>query len=295
MSPVSEEHGQYLVEFALAFTVFILFILFVIDIGLVIYNHNLFYRGVSIGAREASLGASNDQIEQAVGSYVEDRYFPGVFSVAIPPNGVQINPPDEIDRVDGANVTVIMDSRFGISIFQFLPLTVELPIRSGELIVQENDRDRDGRKDSLESDPGDHDNDGIQDEFQFDGSDTDPDGDANAWHSDTIAIGYFDSSGTSSCDGYAFYRPNDSPASADLCSYQGNTWDQAFDGEYHAPELWNDGSIALPMLFSRRLPRWNVDNSTRTEIVRELQTAYDRDNDGWEDKYDEAPNDPLVH
>jgi len=297
----SNESGQYMVEFALSFTLFILFVFFVIDLGLLIYNHNLFYRAVSRGAREASLGASNQQITRSIGEFVSDRYFPGVFSVANPPEGVEIRPTNEIDRVDGTEVIVIMDARFGISIFQFLPLTVELPIRSRELIVQDNDRDRDGLKDRMETHPGDHDNNGNVDELRFDGPDGDADGDGENWSSDTVAIGYFQSGGVITCSGYAIYRPEAGGSRNNTCTfnptkYGTGTWEQWFDGAYHAPEIWDDNSVALPKLFERQLPRWSVDNDPGlVRFTRILRTAYDADNDGWEDKYDDFPKDPFQH
>lgn len=292
------ERGQYLVEFALAFTMFVMFVIFVIDIGLVIYNHSVFYRGVSIGAREASLGASNQEIETAVGNFVEDRYLPGIFSVAHPSEGVQVEPDDEIDRVDGRIVIVNMDAEFGISLLQFFPLTIELPIRSRELIVQDNDDDRDGLKDSLEANPQDHNNNGIVDELRFDGPDPDADGDGVGWASDTVAIAFVDPAAPFNCQGYLIYRPNASAGSrTSTCTFNGNpNWEQWFEGTYHAPEIWDDNSVALPKLYERRLPNWSVlNNGSIFFIKRTLRTAYDEDNDGWEDKYDDVDTDPLQH
>lgn len=291
------DSGQYLVEFALAFTVFVFFVVFVIDIGLVIYNHNVFYRGVSIGAREASLGASNSDIEEAVGNFVEDRYLPGVFSVAHPSEGIQIRPSNEIDRVDGVEVVVNMDAEFGISLLQFLPLTAELPIRSRELIVQNNDDDRDGLKDSLEANPRDHDNNGIVDEFRYDGPDADADGDGVGWASDTVAIAFVGPTAPFNCPDYIIYRPNATAGSRGAtCHFLGNPdWEIWFEGTYHAPEIWDDNSVALPKLYERRLPSWSVVNGPPFFIKRTLRTAYDSDNDGWEDKYDRFPDDPFRH
>jgi len=305
---IEGKRGQYMVEFALAFVIFVLFVFFVIDLGLLIYNHNLFYHGVAKGARVASLGGSNADVRDAVKEEIVGSYFPTVFLVARP-DTVSVIPEAEINRVDGTEVLVKMDTTFGITLLFGSPLVFTKPIRSRAVIVQQNDTDRDGCKDSL-SGVGvscnsydtfvntykrDHANSNQQDAYMFGGDDIDPDGDGVNWDADTVAIAYISNGG---CDGYYIYRPNNQPGSVDcgnVGSISGAVWESWFDGWYHAPEIWDDASEAPPQFFERKLPRWQVDNSTLTYHIIELQTAYDSVNNGWEDKYDPTPEVAQTH
>lgn len=300
------DDGQYMVEFSLAFLIFVMFIFVVVDLGFLIYNHNLFYNAVYRGARQASLGASNDEIVDTVESIAVEQYYPGVFMMARPNEGIEIEPSDEMDRVQGRSVTVRLDTTFGISLGGLVPLTATFPISSESLIHVNNDRDRDGRKDSEEGNPRDHDNDGSNDQYFFQGPDSDADGDGAAVGSDTVTIGYFDeapTTGFGDYSGYAIHRPNN----AATCSTfewppspapDSRTWETppCFDGDYHAPEIWDNGRESPLRLFSRELPFRQVDNNpARLTFTRTLRTDHDRDNDGWIDKYDDAPGDPTEH
>lgn len=296
------ESGQYLVEFGLSFVVFVIFVFFVIDMGLMIYNHNVFFHGVYVGAREASLGASNNEIRSTVADEVVPSYFPTLFMRAHPDTGVAIRPKDEIERVEGTTVSVEMDSTFGLSLLGLYTMTLEVPISSQALIIASNDEDRDGCKDSLEAPsrdctgyeyfpntyPQDHDNDGTMDQYIFNGPDQDADDDGRTIQQETIQVAYFQN--PPDTPGYYISRPG-----ADNFTLGGRSWDEAFNGTYHAPVLWDNGTQSTPQSFARKLPRWNVNNSSDTTFQRTLFSAYDRDNDGWEDKYDDFPNDPTRH
>lgn len=314
---VQAEKGQYLVEFSLAFAVFVIFVFFVIDIGLLIYNHNLFYRGVSEGARNAGLGRSNQQIRRTVSESVVDRSFPTMLMVANP-DTLSIDPPREIHRVDGREVTLNMDTRFGMSLLWYGVLDLDLPIRSSAVVHRRNDRDRDGCKDELEDTglecvsyqtfpagsnfPRDHDNDGAVDRYIFDGPDTDADNDGTPWNEDYVIVAYTVEGGA---DTYAIYRPNDPfPPGCSSVTVDGNpNYSTCFNGRYHAPELWGGSDTdvvgkveSAPSIFPKSLPIWQVQNSGNIDFVkRQLWTEYDADNDGWEDKFDEHPYDPTRH
>ncbi|MGM0380495.1 MAG: TadE/TadG family type IV pilus assembly protein [bacterium] len=303
--------GQYMVEFALSFSIFIIFVIFVIDLGLLIYNHNLFYHGVARGAREAGLGGTNEEIRQAVRDEIVGSYFPTIFLKA-EVESIDITPSEEILRVDGREVEVGMDPLFGIGLPFLGAIAVEKPISSRMVIIQQNDSDRDGCKDDFSgsttpcnsyrnfssTSAGDHNNNGIIDGYRFNGSDTDPDGDGNHWRGDTVAIAYFNNA---SCAGYYIYRPHNDgerigPVDCGTVEgISGTVWEDWFDGWYHAPEVWDDGTESPLQLFERKLPRRAVDNSSLQSFVRILRTAYDSDNDGWEDRFDENPDDPTVH
>lgn len=306
--------GQYMVEFALSLSVFIFFMLLVMDLGLLIYNHNLFYNAVYRGARQASLGATNDEVRNTVTSYIEDSYFPTLTMISHPDGGVQIRPDQEIDRVQGTSVRVSMDTTFGISMFAMYPLTISVPIRSEELITIRNDDDRDGLKDQLEANPRDHDNDGSDDSYQFDGPDLDADGDGANDQSDTVVIGYFENVNVNlpvSCpisvtclsgfySGYAIVRPNNPLSTVTACSafsWNGLTWQSnpCFDGDYHAREVWDNSGEAPLSFFSKDLPTYHVDNGSDLVYTRTLSAVRDSDNDGWIDKYDDSPNDVTDH
>jgi hypothetical protein len=305
------DDGQYMVEFALSFVIFTIFILYVIDLGLLIYNHNLFYHGIAEAAREASIGASNDEIQQTVEDYIVDRYFPTALMVAQPDTGLVIEPQNEIERVHGTEVTVRMPTTFGFSILGFGNMLLSVPIQSSEVITVQNDEDRDGCKDPLEASgtscngymsfsstaPNDHRNSGNTDQIYFGGSESDADDDGADLYNDRVYIGYFQSppSGGST---YAINRPNDSPltpSGSTTFNWNGRTWETWFEGTYHAPVVWDEGTESVPKPFPRTLPEAQVDNSSETVTIRTLQGDYDRDNDGWEDKYDDQPTNPLQH
>ncbi|MFP4686477.1 MAG: TadE/TadG family type IV pilus assembly protein [bacterium] len=299
--------GQYMVEFALALSVFVFFVFFVIDLGLLIYIHNTFYHGVARGARVAALGGSNDEIQDAVEKEA-GSYLSTIFLIARPEQ-ISVTPEEEINRVDGTEVLVKMDTTIGISLFGVSQLVVTKPVRSRMVVVQQNDADRDGCKDDLsgagvacdsydsfpETFQRDHRNTGSEDAYQFGGEDSDPDGDGIDWADDTVAIAYINNG---ICSGYYIYRPHNQPGSTDcgnIDGISGTVWESWFDGWYHAPEIWEDGTEAAPQLFERKLPRWHVDNSSLTYHVITLRTAYDSVNNGWEDKYDRTPQDPTTH
>ncbi len=303
---IADEQGQYMVEFALSFVVFVLFIFFVIDLGILIYNHNLFYHAVARGARQAGLGASNSEIKESAGQIVTSRYFPTLTFIAHP-QPIQVKPEREMHRVDGREVRVSMDSIFGFSLLGMYQFTVELPVRSRTLIVQQNDQDRDGCKDSLEgpgkscdgyqffpnTNPNDHDNNGTVDEYRFDGSDTDADGDGIKWSGDTLTVAYMNNAVGA---GYFISRQPSLPlAGAANQDPDGRWWEEWFGGTYHAPPIWDDKSEAPSKLFRRKVPSWPVKNSGRDEFMLDIRVEYDMDNDGWEDKFDDHPNNPLAH
>jgi hypothetical protein len=311
------DSGQYMVEFALTFVVFVVFIVFVVDMAFMIYNHNLFYNAVYRGARTAALGASNQEIRNEVSEYAAENYFPTIFMVAHPESGVTISPSDEIDRVQGTTVRVSMRTTFGINFMGMIPVTITYPISSEELFYNFVDNDRDGLKDPLEANPKDHDNDGQNDNYFFSGPDMDADNDGTNAGKDTVKVGYFDgvavdcpgglpfgvdcvTGGTYS--GFAIERPHDAPTASECDVFawpsgSGREWQTppCFDGQYHAPEVWHNQQDASPKLFPRKLPTLHVDNTDDVKEIRTLRTEHDSDNDGWIDKYDEAPNDVTAH
>lgn len=301
------DDGQYMVEFGLAFGIFLLFVLFVMDLGLMIYNHNLFYQGVKEGVREAAVGGDNGEIKNAVHDVAVENYFPTLLTQSAP-DTVAIIPPEEIERVNGTEVEVRMDATFGMMLFGLIPMTITTPIRSRSIVVQDNDEDRDGCKDSMEGTgvfcdgydtwvntyPNDHDNDGTEDEYYVEeGPDLDSDGDGINWGTDTAAIMYTDGGAGTCSRGYYIYRPNRTTGST--CSFDGRTWESWFNGWYHAPEIWDDRSEGNNRLFKRKLPKWQVENTPMDQYERELRLDHDRDNDGWVDKHDDAYKDPLEH
>lgn len=289
--------GQYMVEFALSFSVFIIFVLIVIDLGLLIYNHNLFYHGVSKGARVASLGGTDNEITDAVSREVLPSYFPTMLLVA-EPEPVTIRPDSAMHRVDGKEVTVRMDARFGMSMLWFGNVTVGFPIRSSSVIIQNNDQDRDGCRDSLEGAPGaaaptppcdgltsslnpvfpntwrnDHLNDGDSDVYLFGGRDVDADTfppasvqpsqtrQVDSEAEDTVAIGYFPAGQILASDSLYIQRPQagGAPPCPNQGLFLGASWETCFDGDYHAPELWSGGVEHPPSLFYKTLPTLHVD------------------------------------
>lgn len=296
-----------MVEFSLSFVIFIIFVIFVFDLGLLIYNHNLFYHGVARGARVAGLGGSNEEIRQEISDEVAGRYFPTIFLKA-EIKSVDIIPTEEILRVDGREVEVRMNSVFGLGLPFLGAIAVEKPVSSRMIIVQQNDEDRDGCKDNLAGTEcnsyrnfsntfaGDHSNNGVVDGYRFNGPDTDPDGDGIHWRADTVAIAYINNT---SCSGYYIYRPHNAGdrVSPEDCGtvegISGTVWEAWFDGWYHTPEVWDDGSEAPPRIFERKLARRHVDNTAIESHVVILRTVYDADNDGWEDRFDEAFDDPT--
>ncbi len=302
----SSSRGQYMVEFALAFVIFVIFVFLVIDLGFLIYNHNLYHFAVVEGARVGSLGGSNQAIMEKINQQIDQRTLPGILFLSRP-GDVEIFPAAEIERVDGMDVKINLELFYGLGIFGFMQL-IELPVSTQRLIIQYNDLDNDGCKDQLSgpgvpcnsyqefssTNPRDHRNTGVTDSYLFGGSQEDADGDGVSWEADTIAIGYTDGS-TGSCPaGYYLYRPHDQPLGS-TCEFGGiSGWDQGIisDGWYHAPEIWDDGSEAPQQMFPRRLPRWGVDNSSRPYIIRQLRTAHDTVNNGWLNKYDRYPQDP---
>ncbi len=291
-----EDGGQYMVEFALTFTIFIMFVTVVVDLGLMIYNHNLFYHATYRGARQASLGASNSEIAETVKSYAVDNYYPGLFMVARPTDQLQIEPSDEIDRVQGRTVRVSLETTFGFNLLAMQPITATLPVSSESLVHVQNDDDRDGQKDKLESNPKDHDNNGSVDALSFGGSDRDADDDGTDLPDDTVKVAYFDGvavSGLGTYSGYAIERPNNTSVCADFVwpIASGRDWEKppCFNGTYHAPEIWDNGRYAPSQLFPRKLPRKQVQQSSDTIFIRTLRTDRDSDNDGYIDKYDSEP------
>ncbi|GEM_PF-5888395 len=294
-----------MVEFALAFVVFVFFVLFVFDIALVIYNQNLYHDALVRGARAGALGGSNSEIRETVGKTLSDHLIPTIF-FASAPGEISISPSAEIERVDGREVTLSTEISYGLFTTWPGQLTISLPVKTNTLIVQHNDQDRDGCKDELAGEGvdcegyqffedtyrEDHANDGVQDAYLFGGPGEDADGDGNPWYADTIAIGYTDGSEGTCESGYYLYRPNDSPLGS-TCEFGGiDGWDEELetDGWYHAPEIWDDGSEASPKLFERRLPSWGVENTDRAYIIRELRTAHDKVNNGWVNKFDSYPD-----
>jgi len=124
---------------------------------------------------------------------------------------------------------------------------------------------------------------------------------------DSVVVGYFEAVGLGISDSYAIYRPISKPTAA-TCGPAGNLntspgswldgtqWEDCFDGSYHAPELWSSGVEHPAELFPRRLPVLHVEQlPSVTYDTRVLNAAYDWDNDGWEDKYDEFVTDPTRH
>jgi hypothetical protein len=182
------------------------------------------------------------------------------------------------------------------------------------LITTQNDDDRDGLKDSLEANPDDHDNDGTRDSYQFNGTDMDADNDGANDQSDTVIIGYFKNVNVNipiSCppavtcmsgyfSGYAIARPNDPLSTTISCSafsWNALTWqtNPCFDGDYHAPEIWDNSAEHPDLLFAKDLPTFPVKNGPDLAIIRTLSAVRDSDNDGWVDKYDDSPNDVTSH
>lgn len=299
-----------MVEFALSFVVFIFFVFFVLDIGALIYNHNLYHHALVKAARTGALGGSNDEILDEINQSLEGSYLPSIFFESRT-GDVVIDPFDEIQRVDGREISLELEVTYGLGFLWFHQLTFELPVSTTALIIQHNDVDRDGCKDSLAGTgtecesyqnfsntyEGDHRNNGVQDEYIFKGADRDADGDGERWASDTLAVGYSDGSSGSCGAGYYLYRPNNSPLGG-TCQFGGvSGWDQglATDGRYHAPEIWDDGTEATPRLFERRVPAWGVNNSDKSYVIFTLRADHDRDNDGWIDKFDDSPDDPESH
>ncbi|MFB6346787.1 MAG: TadE/TadG family type IV pilus assembly protein [bacterium] len=306
------ESSQYMVEFGLTFAFFIFFVIQVFDISILIYNHHLLYHGASQAARESALGASNNKIKDTVVTSAVDNFLPSIMGRAHI-NKITISPKEEINRVRGTETSVTLDAELGFMVLGVYPLTLEIPISSHSFVTQKNDRDRDGCKDSMEGPntpcdsyesfdwtvSGNHDND-LGGSTQSDsyylrmGNDIDADDDGTTYLSDTVAIGYFGSGAPGDCEGYAIFRPNDG-ANSPQCSFQGNTWEEWFEGGYHAPEIWSDDSDASPKVFSRKLPKWHVVHSTLTHFTRNLRTEHDLDNDGWIDKYDDRYVRPEEH
>lgn len=311
--PVLSDDAQYMVEFALAFVIFIFFIFFVIDLSLFIYNHNVLYHGTVNAVEVAANGATNAEIKNELHRTGIENYIPSPMSrVAI--DTITLTPSEEMLRVRGKEAEVRLETTMGLLLMGVYPMTFDVDFSSRQLITQTNDADRDGCKDALEgagnqcdsyrffSDTfrDDHDNDDEIDIFRFDGLDDNADNDPSpSPQEDTVAIAYID---LINCTGYYIYRPNNpasriSPESCGtVAGISGTVWESWFDGWYHAPEVWDNNFLAQGLLFRRKLPKWSVTNHSNINWnVRILQTEHDRDNDGWIDKYDGVFNDPEQH
>ena len=155
-----KSNGQYMVEFALLFVLFVPMFLMVVDTCVLAYNYNIAYKAANEGARLLAMGKTNVEIKNALwgqtGNEAGDkgvlqRFMPTtLLELKIDTGFLTIYPETEIYRVDGSSGRVVVNFTVGLSLLDIGVLAFTFPCESRMVINADNDKDRDGYIDALE-------------------------------------------------------------------------------------------------------------------------------------------------
>lgn len=281
--------GQYMVEFGMTFGIFVFILTAAVNLILVGYNYDTAQRAAWEAARKAVVGGTNGQITEIIYNEFVEKFFSSMLLVSkinFDPTKF-IVPNEHIFRVRGKEIEINMDFDFGLSLGFMGDVYSTLPISSRLTVVDKNDEDVDGYVDSLEPTyiglplfANDHRNNGISDS-----SDSDIDGDNVPNGVDTGTISCF-MPGTVSIT--MPYHPAYGLAGARVLS----------DGQFATRMITNlssgDTKLEPWPVVARRFP-CDYYNGVKKTISFQVDLSYDRDNDGWSDKWDVAPTDATRH
>ena len=267
-----KKSGQYMVEFGLTFIFFIFIILAVINLMLIAYNFNLGQRATWEAARLAAIGASNSNVATVIYDRFASQFFASPFMVSAIDFDTEtfITPNNQFERIEGTEIEVNIGYRTGFSFLAMSAIEGTFPIRSRLYVIQRNDNDRDGFYDTVtanakaDSRQSDHDNDAIADS-----SDPDWDNDGRTNLTDTGILLY---------NGAAYTL--DTGVGAKVVT-------KLSDGKFCARiiHILSDGSYdSGPYPFRpQKIPRTY---SGYIPIPIMVDLSYDKNNNGWEDRYD---------
>ncbi len=268
-----------MVEFGLTFVFFVFIVLAVINLMLVAYNFNLGQRASWEACRLAAVGGTNNEIATVVYNQFTSQFFSSPFMVSRIEfdSRTFITPNNMFERVEGRDVEVNMAYRIGFSFMAMSAIQGEFPIHSKLVVIARNDNDRDGYFDTttvtwagtppnnrVDSRPSNHDADALGDTM-YD-NDFDNDGRAN-----------FVDTGILLWNGASYTL--DTGAGPRLVTKL-TTTGRFFARVIHVLSNGTYDSGPYP-LRSQAIPR-------RTGVTNPvmLDLSYDRNNNGWEDKYD---------
>jgi len=268
-----------MVEFGLTFVFFIFIVLACVNLMLVAYNFDTAQRTSWEAARRAAVDGTNTEVANVIYDEFVKRFFGSVFLISkiefspttfIQPNSVAA-------RTEGKEVQINLGFRTGLSLGPFGEIYGTMPVSSRLAVIALNDEDRDSVRDANEALPGDHDNDGAND-----ATDTDDDNDGTPDVSDVGTLTY-------NTVAYTLDGP-DSGALA-FGALQGGTFaarlihvDTSGDSAY---EPWPQRPRTIPR------DRYTVNGYDAFTMLVDL--SYDKDNDGWEDKFDAYSTNPNLH
>jgi len=306
------ENGQYMVEFATMFVVFVIFILGCFSVIMWGYNFNILQRGSYEASRQFAIGTYQDipiVTNWEVGRRKVGYEIPAIKAHLMSTLGQRMMPmamfkysvddidfflvrqkngfPDEnahwAEYTDGNIARITINYTYGISLGIFGNIVESSPISNELYIARGNDEDWDGRDDNWEGRwANDHDNDGIIDGDTDWIDDIDDDGDSIVDYWDTGAIVRVGN------DVFLWgYTWSGLPHTADT------TWAvlKKMDGDrYHCQE-WYRSAYWPHIIFSRPAPA----NANGNDAVVYITMKYDADNDGWEDCFDNWPMNADVH
>ncbi len=115
---IREEKGQSLVEFALVIPIFLLFIVFIIDLGRVAYTYSTMHFTAQETVRLGSFGYTDTEME----TYAKQHFTAGNGNSMV----VSISPSDSI-RESGDDVTVTLSYKMN-AIMPLAELVISGPI-----------------------------------------------------------------------------------------------------------------------------------------------------------------------
>lgn len=273
----------------MTFIFFIFIILAVTNLIILAYNFNLAQRTAWECARRASIGASNNEIREVIYNQFISKMFTSPFlqTRLTFDSRSFVYPNDQFQRVQSMPITINMGFRAGISFLLGSSVTANFPVTSKLYMIAPNDADRDGLYDTTTSgiitQTGlnidsvrdtrpytDHDNDGLDDIT----ADTDDDGDSRADSLDFGTLKYDRISNSYELDTGSGFKVVPVLANGRFCARP-------------IFILSNGVTETAPLpLFPMAIPRDRYLANGDSAIQTIIDLSYDKNNDGWEDKFD---------
>lgn len=326
MQRYRDERGQSMVEFAMMFIVFFIFIFACLSIILWGYNFNMLQRAGYEASRQYAIGNAQDvpvisnweggtrrvgynreMAKMTLQSQMAQKLIPlplfhfsvGNIRYAL----MRLRNPDpnynayEQEYTDGNTARISMDYRFGISLGYFGALYATYELNHDMVIVRGNDEDRDGRDDTYEGRyANDHNNNLVPDGDTdwVDDLDDDTDGVLDYWDTGIIIR---------NSDGSVELLTNswvDTPHTTDTLTFgTANQYGAGrvtiMDNLFHLP-LWSNSMEFPNLIFPYSVPdNGKNPDGTWKRVAIEVSLKYDWDNDGWQDCYELSPHYRVVH
>jgi len=297
------EEGQYMVEMGLTLGYYVFVFIGVISVILAGYNFNSIQRGAWEAARGCAIGGTDKEVRRILANQVAGHYF-NTAVLFVNMDSVSVYPHED-SRVDGVLCTVKMVYKVGINAGIFGNVVGQYTLTSTLPVNTDNDDDRDGLNDKNGGDLfiDDHDNDMVPDTA---GTDADgdgiPDDDDSGWirRSSAGVFIYSAQAGLGSDAYHNLPEPVDG-SSGDSeqrflvpLIYQREVQDISLFPMMTPARVSSDPGIPP----GKTVGEWDVPPApahVAGDFMVQVDLKYDRDNDGWEDRVDEAAGDPTLH